>query len=1042
MSDQLHCLLAASAGTGKTYRLSSRFLELMFTGVEPDRVLATTFTRKAAGEILDRVLERLVQAARDEKALAGLNESMPSITVTQQDCEAKLSELTRRIDRFKIRTLDSFFVHVAQLFSLDLGLTPGWTILDEASDNVLREEALSRLIAAADEGEIVGLLRALSASAATRSVRNALDKAVQDGRAAFLESHKDAWECFDPGQALSEAAVANAGVALREYELPLTKKGTPDKRWQKALIALMGPFDAADWRGLLDQGFVKKYLAGEGYHGTPIDSTALQPIVDHALQQCLTDLARKNEALYQFLDSFESHYNELKAQHAGYRFEDVPARIAPLGSNGFEQLTARQLDMWFRLDSRIDHLLLDEFQDTAPVQWRILNNLADQILSEATGDRSLFVVGDVKQSIYSWREAEPRLFSSLKDRFETLRDGGSNEQFAIETMSKSYRSSRIVLETVNLVFKDISESTVFDEGPRADAAAAWSESFELHESAVEKRGCAFLLQAEKVEGEKDEMQVLRLAMDRVLAISKEAPSCTIGILMRRNTNISRCINMLRERGIRASGEGGNKLTDSAAVQQVLSVLHFADHPDDTLAAFHVATSPLGSAVGLKDNGDEADRCRVASEIRRSLAEEGYGTYINDLVKRCDSSVYSEWDHRRLAQLTELAFAFEGEATLRPSAFVKLVRTKAVEDPSSSRVKVMTIHASKGLEFDVVVLPELDQKPRGMNGIVSVRDERHLTDPLVAVSATSTEDLMRSNAELEALWSAAQKTDTSEFLSVVYVAMTRAVHRLEMIVQHPPQRGTSLTPARVLREALGGGEPDENRVIWAHPENQEPWFDAPSKPAAAAEVVAPQLTTMKGGARDLSRQSPSSHEGGATRSGAALLEARSDQAAIRGLLFHRWFEEIEWLEEFSASDADLTALGLRIENDEAVVRETLADFRKSLELDDLKGLLTRGTREIEAVWRERDFSLVLPSEEGADALWNGTFDRVVLTADTAEVIDFKSDHVSAEQVEARAQSHAPQLAAYERVLAKMLEPRTVRIERKLAFVHPGVVVELE
>jgi len=200
--------------------------------------------------------------------------------------------------------------------------------------------------------------------------------------------------------------------------------------------------------------------------------------------------------------------------------------------------------------------------------------------------------------------------------------------------------------------------------------------------------------------------------------------------------------------------------------------------------------------------------------------------------------------------------------------------------------------------------------------------------------------------------------------------------------------------------------------------------------------------MQGGARDLSRQSPSSHEGGEARSGASLLEARSDKAATRGLLFHRWFEEIEWLEEFTATDEELMQLGLRIERDDAVVRATLADFRKSLEHEDIKNLLTRGTREIEAVWRECSFSLVMPDENGVDVLWNGTFDRVVLTAEGAEIIDFKSDHISTDQVEVRAQSHAPQLAAYERVLTKMLDPRKLGIERTLAFVHPGVVTHLE
>jgi len=302
--------------------------------------------------------------------------------------------------------------------------------------------------------------------------------------------------------------------------------------------------------------------------------------------------------------------------------------------------------------------------------------------------------------------------------------------------------------------------------------------------------------------------------------------------------------------------------------------------------------------------------------------------------------------------------------------------------------------------------------------------------------------MRGNPQLESLWRSVQMTDTEEFLSLIYVAMTRAVHRLEMIVQHPPKKANSLTPARVLRAALGAGEPDENRVVWAHPENQEPWFDEAKEDPQVDPTPVSALGILPGGARGLPRTSPSSHDGGTTRHGARLLEARSDQAAVRGLLFHRWFEEIEWLEDFVATDEELMELGLRINRNEESVRATLAEFRQSLEEVSIKSLLTRGDREVEAVWRERSFSLILPDESGVDTLWNGTFDRVVLTVDNAEIIDFKSDHITADQVKARAQSHAPQLAGYERVLVEMLAPRALCIDRKLAFVHPGVVFTLE
>jgi ATP-dependent exoDNAse (exonuclease V) beta subunit len=124
--------LLASAGTGKTYQLSGHFLRLLFAGVPPERVLATTFTRKAAGEILDRVLSRLLDATRDCEKLAGLEDAVGR-PLERGECVALLARVSRRLDRFRVRTLDSFFVHVGRLFALDLGLTPDWALVDELS---------------------------------------------------------------------------------------------------------------------------------------------------------------------------------------------------------------------------------------------------------------------------------------------------------------------------------------------------------------------------------------------------------------------------------------------------------------------------------------------------------------------------------------------------------------------------------------------------------------------------------------------------------------------------------------------------------------------------------------------------------------------------------------------------------------------------------------------------------------------------------------------------------------------------------------------
>ena len=694
--------------------------------------------------------------------------------------------------------------------------------------------------------------------------------------------------------------------------------------------------------------------------------------------------------------------------------------------------------MWFRLDGMIRHLLLDEFQDTSPVQWRILNNLAEQMLSEADGERSVFVVGDVKQSIYSWREAEPRLLLNLEARFRELGGGPDSDEYCIKSMKDSYRSSRVVLEAVNKVFDGIGERAAFGDGPRATGARAWAESYEPHAAAIERPGCAYLLQVPKGD---TGVALLEIAMKRVAAISEEAPHCTIGILLRRNKYISTCINLLRRMNIRASGEGGNKLTDSAAVQQALSALHFADHPDDTLAAFHVASSPFGAALGLVDGGNDEARIARSRDLREALAKRGYGQFLSDVIARIDRASFSEWDHRRLTQLVDLAFGYDADASLRPGEFVKHVRETSVEDPSSARVKVMTVHASKGLEFDVVVLPELNDPAIRRSSLVSSRPPECLTDPLLGVSATSNELVMQSNEKLDALWRASEERDTREFLSLLYVAMTRAVHRLEMIVQHPPKDGSSLTAAALLLETLGGQEPDENYVVWQHPESQSPWFAAPKKAEKQEAVGSSKPLKLSGGSRALARKSPSSSSHSTTRYGARLLQTQSQSAATRGVLFHRWFEEIEWLEGFKSTDEQLAKLGERIECDETVVRECLAEFRSALASPEIAELLTRGELGAHEVWRERSFSLILPDEAGVDELWNGSFDRVVIRGDSAEIIDFKTDNITGDEAEAHAQQHAHQLAAYARVLEAMLAPRKLEIERKIAFIAPGVIVPL-
>ena len=1050
MSESPHHLLLASAGTGKTYRLTGHFLDLLFRGVEPERILATTFTRKAAGEILDRVLRRLMMAVTDEKERRALGGDR---RISAADCTALLAKLTRRLDRFQVRTLDSFFVHLARLFALDLALPPEWSIADEREAALLREETIGRVLAAADVAQRLDLLRSLQKEAASRSVHDALLRVVDEGRSAFLESDATAWERVRPGPGLGEEEVAELIARLTVLPTPkTTSTNTPRKNYQNNLDNARRLVADGGWESFLELTLVQRAGDDEPKFDrieVPEDIVAtLRPLADHAAHVLIARLARQNAATRTFLDRFEAAWRELQHERGALRFEDLPSALAPSAVGGTRPLDERELDMWFRLDGRIDHLLLDEFQDTAPMQWRVLEPLVDEVLADGLGERSLFCVGDVKQSIYGWRQAEPRLLEGLARRPE----------LSPETMVKSYRSAATVLDAVNLVFTRIDENHVLADDERTTqrlAAAHWCGGFAAHEAAKDLPGAVVLHEAGPAdEGEERDAPALALAVERVAALTAEAPTATIGILLRRKVRIPRLIYLLRDAGIRASGEGGNPLTDSAAVLVLLSLLQLADHPADSAAAFHVATSPLGPALGLGFDADgavsTAQAQALARSVRARLVREGYGPFCASVFAMgCADERWSAWDRRRFAKLVELAHAFDENAGLRPAEFADHVRLTKVEDPAAAQVRVMTIHAAKGLEFDAVVLPELNQEiGRHRDEILTSRP-----DPFGLIESAShnpKKAVVRLNDELSALSAEATRRDFTESLSVLYVAMTRAARRLEMIVQEGSSR--ALTYAALLRAALANAAEPPPGILWQS-RSVEDWgigLDAPgtvAPPTAPPSLVLAPSTNV----RALPSRSPSAEEGGGAPSAADLLRPAARKATARGSLVHRWLEELGWIEDFTATDEELLALAAPLEPDPARRRTALRELRDALALPAVRDALARPAGEGFEVFAEYGFSVILPDDDGAaspptESLWTGAIDRLILQRRNgqvvaAEVLDYKSDRIDDSALEERTAFYRPQLEGYRRVVAALTGLAPTAITTRLVFLAPGRVVDL-
>jgi len=385
-------LIRASAGTGKTYQLSGQFIDRLRTS-PPERVLATTFTRPAAAEILERVLLRLAQAALDsakrtELALQ-LQEVYPE-PLDEAECLALLADLTRNLHRVRIGTLDSFFIQMAQCFSLDLGLPPGWRIMDAVEESQVTTRAIERLLHTEDHGDLLPLLHLLAKDDASRTVTGLLRSAIRGFYDVYRASPASAWSKVPEPTPLPADVVKQTIEALEAQPLP------NDKRFETARRKDLDLIHDGDWTKLLTEGMAGKVAAGESkYYGKPIPGAviaAYQTLLEQARAIILGQLASRTSVTYELLDRFHAQLRQIKDEEQGLTFADVTRALA----DGWNRGHLRQID--FRLDSAIEHLLLDEFQDTSVPQWQALEPLAQRVTESET--TSLFCVGDQKQAIY------------------------------------------------------------------------------------------------------------------------------------------------------------------------------------------------------------------------------------------------------------------------------------------------------------------------------------------------------------------------------------------------------------------------------------------------------------------------------------------------------------------------------------------------------------------------------------------------------------------------------------------------------------------
>ncbi len=1050
-------VVLASAGSGKTFALTNRFIELLARGEEAGSILAMTFTKKAAGEILERVLLRLARAVRDQKGFDELRQHV-EIDLTRAKCQSMLAALIEDLPKLSVQTIDSFFSKLAKAMATELGLSSNWEIIEPEIEQSLMVEAVSMLIEKDKKASLLGTLALKRSGLPSSSVIDAIQSkdALYQVYLATVDQ-PEVWDQVQPTtRKLTDDEFAKAIETLDALTFNPDTKSL--KRVNVAHEKAIGFLRNRDWSSFLSKGFAANIVSGKAeYYKNEITQyivKAHRPLIDHAINRLVAAHRHKTLATLQLLNQLSAHYETIKREQDLLSFADVPRRLLESGSHGNVE------HLYYRLDGRVRHVLLDEFQDTSINQFRLIEPMIDEILAHGGHERTVFCVGDIKQSLYGWRNAEPALLEGLTTHWPVLEP---------QTLSKSYRSSSIVIDAVNQVFTDLAQNPVLACEP---AAAQWQEGFTRHEAHhTDLPGLVRLVVAEEYDEADDDWPVddqgdplkteIVRAVRTATAWHNHNPKVTIGILVRQSKFIGPIVDLLAKGGTHASRERGEELTNVPIVRAALAALQLAEHPQDSASVMRVALSPLGRLLELGVRESFEHVAAVASKLRWKISQEGIAPVLWNWLARLSSQTDSR-GMGRFVQLIDLAHDFDSKPHARISEFLTMVDNRPIDDPQPCAIRVMTIHGSKGLEFDGVILPDLGKQWSINKDSILVDRPAPFAD-IDLVTLYPSLELRKIHGGLQDVYRRTLTKNVREELCCLYVAMTRAACSLEMIVttdqlkvrKRSADQPEFFNAAGVLRAGFKI-EDDTKAGQVLYETGSADWLDQiPGGLAELGEVEKPlppvriKLLEATGSSVRCRMQTPSAMGHEKQVKAGAFFESFS-AALKRGSLLHAWFEAIHWMDDGQLSEDELNRIAAELGWSPADLGDLRQQFYQALSANKTTGVLSRSwyqARCSEAdeftVYREWPFAIRITSEiEDEGGLIAGQFDRLVAACKDGRpifghVIDYKSDRIaSAADRDRVVEQYKGQLLAYRNAACSLLALPGEAVEVGLFLIDTG------
>ena len=1021
-----HEMILASAGSGKTYALTNRFVRLLALGAKPERIVALTFTRKAAGEFFDQILRKLASAASDEAIAQQLAKGIEVEGMGSAEFLALLRQLVEVMHRLRLGTFDGFFARIARNFPLELGLSGEFEVLQNHAEQVERGRVIRQMFTRSgpiseQQKNFIEAFKLATIGTDEKRPGARLTKFIEQYQDTFLDAQDgELWgnpaRIWPQGSSWIEG-VKDREIALKSLQAEMVGADLNEKqrnRWDAFFdeaVAWVPGVPMKKGLGYLFGNALKEWpelriltVERKKQELSEAASAALRKVVRSIVGAELLRRLEMTQGIFSIIDNYESIYHQAVRRAGKLSFADVQRLLLPTESGGRvlsgEGDDERRLLIDFRLDGEIDHWLLDEFQDTSFAQWSVLENLIDEAVQDPSGARSLFYVGDVKQSIYAWRGGDPRLFREIFNRYNAG-DGGTISEKHLE---QSWRSGPPVIEMVNQVFGD---SAVITEMFPGEASQAWNQEWRDHSTAKpERNGQAALLHGY------DEAERFAITLNLLQEIQPLEKGLSVAVIVQKNTTAAGLADYLRrEGGLPAVAESDlHVCVDNPVGAALLAMVKASAYPGDTLSWEHVKMTPLG---GVLQAAGITTPARLTLELVTQLYADGFEETCRRWWRKLETKLAGAdaFSRLRARQFLAAASQFDATGSCDVAEFVEFMSRHTVrETDSAAVVRVMTIHKSKGLGFDVVILPDLEgQKLNQARAGLTVR--RSADHNVEWVMDMPTKDFANCDEVLAAQMREAESAGCYEKLSLLYVAMTRAKRGLYLVIK-PPKKSTSQNFTKLLTETLEEDETEftvgDQSFAGSFSSGDATWHRQlkPTEEPPQVETIAQCLDPLKvRKSPRLIALRPSDGKSGVLPASMLFALKRGGTAAEFGHRLHALLAEVEWLsaEEIAASRERWAGQG-----------DVGLHALECLEAQEFTELWTRDAGA--GVWRERMFEIVL------EGTWvTGVFDRVVIDytpngkPSHAWVYDFKTDETKDGAVE----RHSRQLNIYRQAAAQLL-----------------------